>query len=230
MLEFALLLPIALFVVLLLLQVTLLMVGRVFTQYAATAATRTAIVQLPRDLADRGHGGPNWIVASEGNVKHDAIHAAASHALLPVAGRVSGSGGDGARYAQAMADYLTRAGGDVPAWVDNLLADRYRYAFANTAVDLLIVEQADADSTPTFDLLPAGWPHQFGPRDAVTVRVRHRLNLSIPYVKAIFADGETGDGRDRNHYTTVSARSTLTNKGDTRDLPPPPALPRRERD
>lgn len=229
MLEFALLLPVALFVVLLILQVTLLMVGRVFVHYSAQAAARTAITQLPRDLSHVGHGEPNWIMAAEGNIKFDAIQASAANALVPISGRVGGSGDEAESYAVAMSEYLTRRGATTPHWVDNLLADRYRYAHANTEVTLMSVEQSSSSQSPSYEALGGG-AYEFGPRDAVGVQVRHRLNLSIPYVRAMFADGSNGDGASSRHYTTVTARTTLTNQGDLRDLPPAPDLPRRERD
>lgn len=228
MIEFALLLPVAMFLVLLLVQVTLLMVGRAFVHYSAQAAVRSATVQVPRDLGDMPGQQPNWIHTGRGDAKFDAIHAAAAQAIIPVSGRIAGTGDDAESYAGAMADYFQRSGRDVPRWVDTLLAERHRYAMQHTEVDLLRVEQSPG-GTIAYRALGRGMAHAYAPREPVAVRVTHRLVLPVPYVKMMFADGSIGEGATASHYTTVVARSTLNNKGDRRDLPPAPSLPRRER-
>jgi len=216
--------PIVMFLVLILVQVTLLMVGNQFVHYAAFAATRSAIVYIPADYSDDGEG-PDVIQPGEGSAKFDAIRASAYLALVPVSGRLDkNSEVTTDAFVAALHDYFASYSQDSPRWVDSLAADRLRYAAANTTVEVMETVVSDQE-VDTFPIAP-GEHFTFGPRDAITVRVEHRLNLSVPYVRGIFADGEHPDGRGK--YTEVSAQYTLTNEGVSPDLPGPPDLPRRD--
>ncbi len=221
--EFCMVLPIVLFLCLVLVQSTLLMVGNQFVNYAAFAAARSAIVYIPQDYP--GEGEPrNTIVPEEGKPKFDAIRAAAYLAVAPVCGKRE-DGAEALRtddYVAGLGDYFSSYGRDAPRWVETLAAARLRYAAANTDVQVMYtlvtrgeVEQFD---TATED------GYTFGPHEAVTVRIEHRLNLSVPYVRGLFADGEHGDGR--GGYALVTAQYTLTNEGIDPDLPAPPELER----
>ena len=216
--------PIVMFLVLILVQVTLLMVGNHFVHYAAFAATRSAIAYIPADFSDDGEGR-NTIQPIEGSPKYNPIRASAYLALVPVSGRLD-ENNDVATdaFVAALHDHFASYGQDSPKWVDTLAADRLRYAAANTTVEVMetVVSGQDVDYYP----ITSGEHFTFGPRDAITVRVEHRLNLSVPYVRGIFADGEHPDGRGK--YTEVSAQYTLTNEGISTDLPGPPELPRRD--
>lgn len=223
--EFALVFPILLVLILLLAQVTLLMVGNLYVHYAAFAATRAAIVQIPRETANEPI---NMIWPSEpGLDKYQAIHRAAIFALVPVSGRVSdgnGSAGDvsPAAYVDALRDHFDQGQGDRPAWVDTLAEDKVRYAASNTDITLLVYDENDQDGG--FEALQG--VHTFGPRDPVTVRVEHRFNLAVPYVRFFFADGryDTDDGEGA--YAIIEAQTTLTNQGVPPEMPEPPAIRR----
>jgi TadE-like protein len=228
--EFCMVFPIVLFLTLMLAQATLLMVGNQFVHYAAFAATRSAIVYIPQDTTgwdSPGQGEPyNVIVPVNGRAKFDAIRAAAYLAVAPVCGKREDGGEDlrADEYVAGLRDHFAAYGQDAPRWIETLAAARLRYAAANTDVQVL---ETDVDDTSIeyYDIAPIGYT--FGPREAITVRVEHRLNLSVPYVRAIFADGEHNNGRGK--YALVSAQYTLTNEGVDPDLPDPPELPRDSR-
>lgn len=222
--EFALAFPIILFLALLLIQTTLLMAGQFFIHYAAFAATRAALVQVPSDQP----GEPaNVIVPLAGSPKQEAIHRAAAVALAPVSGSLAEQVDlDADAFAQALDQHYTAMGLAVPRWVDTLAAARLRYAWAYT--DTALLEPQVTGAGVAFVPLTPGVPRTYGPRDPLTVHVTHRFNLSIPYVRAIFADGrhDAGDGA----YAMLEANCTLTNEGIDPALPPEPRLPRRSGD
>lgn len=216
--EFALVFPILLFFILILTQTTLTMSGNFFVHYAAFCATRTAIVQLPRITDDE----PANTVTSADSPKIATIRASAAVALIPVAGRQSTDSVGGAdEFAGALRSYFGSYGEKPPRWVDTLAADRYRYAMGNTSVKLLIVK-AD-DNSATFESIP-GYPYTFGPKDPITVEVTHKLNLAVPYISMIFADGRQPDSAGGNRYTNVAAHYILTNEGIVDALPPRPPI------
>lgn len=226
-LEFALVFPIVLGLTLILLQTTLVMAGQLFVHYAAFTATRSAAVYIPSDQSlDRGLPR-NMIAPTPGTPKFDAIRRAALIALMPVSGEVSAGGReasavDGEALGDALAFYFRAHGRTPPAWVRDKAADRLRYAELATEITLLRTNAAGGEVT--FTPLTGGAYHTFAPREPVTVRVAHRLNLSIPYARVVFADG-----RDEHAvYTRVLSQHTLTNEGIDPALPPPPDLPRRD--
>lgn len=220
--EFCMVLPIVLFLTLILVQATLLMVGNQFVHYAAFAATRCAIVYVPQDYS--GEGDPrNEITPLEGRTKFDAIRQSAYLALIPVCGKreYSTEPLKTDAFVAGLNHYFASYGQDAPRWVETLAAARLRYAAANTEVQIL--ETTVQNNNVAFEEI-LSFGHTFGPREAITVRVEHRLNLSVPYVRAIFADGENDDGYGK--YALVAAQYTLTNEGVNPDLPDRPALPR----
>lgn len=220
-LEFCLVFPIVLFFALLLAQTATLMAGNMVVHYAAFAATRTAIVRIPADYSFDGEP-PNVLIHREGRRKYDSIRQAAVVALWPVAGRGGTSNVPADRVAEAVGDYFDAYNVNRPEWVHRLLPDRLRYAAdpENTVVTVYHYDGGEIPGTPLLD----GEIATFGPRDPVTVHVRHRLNLGVPYVRAIFADGRHATG---GAYTIVNARSTLTNEGIVDELPSLPELERR---
>lgn len=216
--------PIVMFLVLILVQSTLIMVGNQFVHYAAFAATRSAIVYIPTDYSGAGGEDANTLFPEEGTPKFDAIRAAAYLAVMPVCGKLDESSQDlrTEQLVDGLYDHFASYGQDAPRWVDTLAAARLRYAAENT--DVMVMETiVTGDNVDHEDVGASGF-YTFGPREAITVRVEHRLNLSVPYVRAIFADGEHSDGRGL--YALVSAHYTLTNEGVNPDLPPQPDLER----
>lgn len=214
--EFALVTPIALFLALVLGQTTLAMGGNIFVHYSAYAATRAAIVQIPRHLLDDDE--PTDVVDLDYGQKIERIREAAALALLPVAGRSdAGSEVDAQAYVAGLTAFYAAHGQAQPRWVERLAADRYRYVLEHTEVTLLLTQSRE-DERVTFTPLERG-VHTFGLREPITVRVDHDLNLALPYVWRLFAD--SGDSRT----ALVTAGFTLINAGIDRELPPRPRQP-----
>ena len=223
--EFALVFPILLVFILLLVQVTLLMVGNLYVHYAAFAATRAAIVQIPRNTTDE----PTNVIwpRNPGMEKYRAIRRAAIFALVPVSGRSSGdadSVGDVSppAYVDALREHFAQGQGEQPAWVDSLIEEKVRYAATNTTIELLVY---DEDAQPP-DFKPLSYFYTFGPRDPVTVRVGHRFDLAVPYVRFFFADGRYQSDDGQGAYTIIEAQTTLTNQGVDPAMPEPPSIRR----
>jgi hypothetical protein len=221
--EFALVFPIILMLALLLSQVTLLMVGNFFVHYAAFAATRSAITYIPADATSAGGGKPNVIIPSIKYPKFAKIHEAAVYALVPVSGRLQEADIPTDDFVSGLRDYFSYYGRPQPPWIDSLAADRLRYADTNTDITLMRTHINDK-TVVTFSAISK--TAKLGPRDPVTVRVEHRLNLAVPYVRALFADGEYETADGWGAYRLVKAQYTLTNEGIDPELPPEPTLPR----
>lgn len=224
--EFALVFPIILFLILLLVQTALVMVGNIFTQYAAYAATRAAIVQIPTVDTLAGEKR-NVILPSVRSPKFSAIRRAAVFALLPISGSNS-SGADGAPstgFLQGLSSFYRSYSRHPPNWVDALAGERLRYAYQHTGVQILRTDVMGG--SVTFSPLSPSRQYTFGPRDPVTVRITYQFDLTVPYVRTIFADGQLAAGGAHGAYTRMTAQTTLTNEGVDPDLPPLPRLPRR---
>lgn len=222
--EFALCFPILLFFVLLTLQSALVLAAHAVVQRSAASAVRAAVVHIARDLPNE----PRNIVGQE---KLEAIYDAAWLATLPVSGRdesvtsnnpyVSNEDLDGADLAEAVGEYTQQVYGAEPAWVRNFVEQRVYYAINHTQIRL----QQASDGGDQVDYQDLGIGDLVSPRQAIAVLVTHELNLSVPFVRPIFASGvhETADGPGA--YTSVWARATKVNQGADTRLPPPPPVP-----
>lgn len=220
--EFTMIIPIMLFMILLLTQATHYMAGHIFLRYASFAASRVAAVQIPRDL----QGEPlNSINAGPGSVKFDAIHASASYALAPISGErnSNGQGVDGGALVSGLSSLYGALGHDTPNWVNRLAEARVNYAADHTEIEILRYEVVDNLAFLT-NVNDEGF-HQFGPKSPVGVRVKHRINLGISYVSWIFADDKHSDGD--GHYAEGVSVCMLPIEGIHPGLPPAPEIPRR---
>lgn len=217
-------LPILLVLILLILQFMLVMVGRLYVQYAAYAAARTAIVQIPQDYVTFTGESVNEIVPdAQANGKMAVIRHAACWALVPVSGRAESTsnpiGSRGDELVDALSEAYAQGGVSVPAWVEGMVLEKTNYAFENTEV-VLLEYVSDGGQDVFFREIETF--HTYAPQDSVTVQVRHQLALTVPYIRAIFQDGEN----DTGPYTDVTALTTLTNEGVTTRLPEETSLPR----
>lgn len=236
-LEFALVFPVLLFMILLLTQTTLVMGGNLFVHYSAFAAARTAMVQIPAAYGSPVDEPANVLVVSDTAGKINRIRRAAYFAVVPVCGRLSSGNAPAQQFVAALTEFYVGFGQQPPAWVTNgLLAERLQYAYENTWVNIYTTT-VDPNSPRTVQLAVIDSTHTFGPKEPITVRVGHRLNLSIPYVRVLFADGRdssqfdkgmkfTAESSSSTHHTTITAQYTLINEGISRDLPPRPTLNR----
>ncbi len=220
--EFALVFPILLILILLMVQAMFMMAGNMYVHYAAFQAARHAIVEIPQDYSLSGDYPANEYANSRGSLKHDRIHRAAYLALLPVAGRSQSGSARADGIVDALSTHYTTYGAEKPEWIDRMLAGKVQYAADHTEIEVLETNVIDDDVT--FDPLPEQ-PYRFGLRDVVTVRLKHELNLGVPFASRFFADGEHGDG-GTGRYTVVVADASLTNEGVPTPLPEKPKYDR----
>jgi prepilin-type processing-associated H-X9-DG protein len=202
MVEFALVLPIATAVVLMLVQSMLMMAGSIVVNYAASAAARAAIVWVPKDLGGVAPWTPepyNTVTDaanSEQSQKRSTIKLAASVALLPVAG-ISPSDADPTNgvFAPGVVQYFTAQNAQQPGWTTNFLPGKLNYAWAHT----------------TATLQPGqALPNAYQPNEDLTVLVQHALVLPVPYANMLFQDGSVANV---GYTANVWATSTLNNEG-----------------
>jgi len=213
MLEFAMVLPITLMLVLIMVQSTMLMTGNLCVHYAAYCAARTAIVAVPDgvrqpDAREPVYGEtPNFLeswrssAAEGGSDKSRRIWQAAIWAVLPVSC-------SSPQIPQAEAGSLTAglerffSGYDMPTpwWADSVLARKLRYAEDHTAIEV---------SSPA-----GGWT--YAKNEDVTVTVEHVFYLSVPYASRVFArvvGGQELSFGAGEYGTLIKVSCTLTNEG-----------------
>lgn len=196
--EFALVFPFALMIVLIMIQSMLLMVGNLAVHYAAFAAARAAVVRVPENVS---YDEPRNVVCHPlDSAKYHRIRCAAVYALMPVAAGKPGAGGTStAGGAATIADGLGRffelSGSNVPRWIETMLAAKVTYAWDYTDVELF---------GPDDGLV-------YGDHEDLRVRVRHTLYLPVPYANRIFGSELPAGAGD--YGTTVEATYALTNCG-----------------
>jgi len=232
MVEFVLVTPILMIVMLLLVQTMLVFTGLFYVQYSAFAAARSAIVQIPTNSSEPS----NEIMTSRGSNKFDAIESAAMIAVLPVSGRESGSTAAAGEIVSGVGEVFSVQGKGEPAWIDELLAERLAYAMNHTSVILEKVTPGNDSQSVNYQV--ASGYEVFSPKEAIAARVRHEFALSVPLASRVFAAiGESGtySPASRNgdspgppgQWTMIESRAILTNEGIDRRLPEPPEVPRR---
>ncbi len=200
-LEFTLVLPIALFLVLVMAQTSLLMVGNLCVHYSAYCAARSAAVQVPLPMSDAESA--NEVAAPGSSGKLLRMHYAAIYAVTPVSCSHSDypGGSAGADLADGVEDLLGRYGRPIPVWLDSL-DRRMQYAADHTRVYL-----GDPVEPPLY-----------GPAEDLRVTVEHDFYLSIPYAGRLFARISGTDGVDLDfgageYAVTIHATCTLPNEG-----------------
>ena len=198
--EFALLLPIALMISLGLLQSSLLMAGNLCVHYAAFCAARSAIVQVPR------YGGinepENGYFDDDLQGKFGRVHMAAVWPVIPVSyGGRDQQEVDDAGLTHELGRYFSAYGSDDPFWLDARVRRKLAYAIDHTSVAL---------SRPATGPL-------YGANEDLTARVRHTYYLSVPYAGMVFSkmfDDGVELGADGEYGLVIEARCTLTNQGE----------------
>ena len=252
--EFCLVLPILLFMILLLAQVTLAMGGNIYVHYSAFIATRAAIVYIPQDDGTLD-GAPNFISNSTNTPKREAIRLAAVYALVPVSGRLENGALQAGRYKDGITGYYEGYGAGTPNWnkvyvpfspkatTFSISSTEAKLNYADANTDIFVMETiVNPDESVEFRRISG--TYEFGPKDAVTVQVEHRLYLPVPYVRFLFSDAQINISRseirgggssqsftydhndDARRYRTITAQYTLTNEGIYDELPPAPRIPR----
>ena len=215
MLEFVLVLPFALFFVLLLTQSSLLMGGSLCVNYSAFCAARSAIVTVPLNFGS--DEPPNMVGDVLSSGKMARIRDAAVWAVLPVSGaHPEGPAVNASRIQAGMDTVVGQAG----SWPQGDLDHRLGYAREHTAVDLDLPRRVNGG--PAMGIVTGGSPglmdmpsfpvirphqvldpqygggggspvlagsqaNQYESNEDLTVRVRHDFYLSIPYAARVFA-------------------------------------------
>ncbi|MBN1555310.1 MAG: pilus assembly protein [Phycisphaerae bacterium] len=209
-LEFAMVLPIALAIVLLMIQSSLLMGGFLCVNYASYCAARAAVVFVP----DTFSGEPTNEVADyfdpELSEKISRIRQAAVWAVLPVSdGAYPESSDYSAVLAEGISEMYSSSGLETPGWVEGYLGRKLAYAEHNTSVEL---------SPPVNG-------ERYEAHEDLRVVTKHNLYLAVPYAARVLAaldSEESVDFGDGRYALRVSIPCTLRNEGipDTINLHP----------
>ena len=209
-LEFAMVLPILLFMLLIMVQSALLMVGHLSVHYAAFCAARSAVVVIPADWTYNSGEGPNDIGAYiDSSAKLMMIRDAAAWAIMPIAGSERDLVGEPSApdLTGGMHALFGAYGKASPAWVDRLLARKLQYARDYTNVTVM---------SPMYG-------SEYGHNETLEVTVEHTFYLSIPYAARLYALFDRKDGvqmRERHYGMVITASCMLTNEGITDTIAP----------
>ncbi|MEM7683051.1 MAG: TadE family protein [Planctomycetota bacterium] len=230
--EFALVFPIVLTLILMLTQVMLMLGAQTLVHYAAYAGVRVAAVQVPAAWVDpdstiplddaSGGAGPVVSGVGEGGRLYQQIADAVAVALAPIGGELS-AGPDEQDAADALSEYYGRAELTPPGWIDRVWRKRLAYAKDATTVTLYQAERTDNGAwTATALPEPGSRIGRLKMNAVIGVEVRHQLNLGVPYASAIFADGRRSVEEGDEPYTNVDARAFLPIEAIPRRLPEEP--------
>jgi len=208
--EFALVMPIGLFLVLLMAQSAMLLVGHLCVHYAAFCAARSAVVYVPADFTDTSGEEPNYVIDDAmSSPKMGAIQRAAAWAVLPISSSSRHlPAGDAGILADGIDGIFSLYGESVPVWVDRLLAEKLYYAETYTDVELL--PPADGDL-------------YYGENEEIHVTVRHIFYLSVPYARRLYAMIDSLNGVELDfgwgeYGLEIAATCRLTNEGSEDDV------------
>jgi len=196
--EFALLFPVALMIVLIMIQSATLLSANLVVHHAGYTAARAAITWVPEKVS---YDEPRNVVASPGqSEKLHRIRAAAVYKLLAISAsrRGSAAGGDSALIQDGLTRFYTLYGEEVPGWIRNMLPAKYEYAWEHTEVGLH----------------PPANGQVYGDNEELRVWLRHTVYLSVPYAGRVFALlGAGGELPEGGFGTDVEVTYTLTNQG-----------------
>jgi hypothetical protein len=223
MVEFALVLPIAMMLILAIAQSAMLMVGTFCVHYAAYCAARSAAVYVADDLTDESDEPANFV---DDDVMHSfkmqRVHDSAVWAVLPVsASSHLVQPGDAHTMTEGIDTLFGRYNKNTPLWVNRLLARKLTYA---------------QDYTEVWLDPPADGSDEFGANEDLHVWVRHTFYMSVPFAGRLFSmldrkDGVKLDFGSRRYGVAMVASCHMTNEGEHDnieleeypfDLPPPP--------
>jgi hypothetical protein len=238
-LEFALVLPVALMIVLIMIQSSLLMGGNLCTHYAAFCAARSAIVNVPRNFQEEG---PNIVGDAASSSKLRRIQMAAIWAVMPVScTQQDGPTVNASNLEDALAAVFDGQAGGVPGWIRKDIGRRLAYAQDHTTVTL---EPPSGKAPPGGGngIAPPAWgdpgatdppsvaigrpyypsamsgSNAYAPGEDLRIHVKHDFYLSVPYAARVFSkvvgDGMQLDFGQGQFALTIYADCTLTNEGE----------------
>ncbi len=217
-LEFAMALPIALVLVLIMTQSSLLMGGNLCVHYAAYCAARSAIVQIPRDLSLSEP--PNVVTDLAGSSKRNKIKLAAVWAVMPVSSSSKQFPPGNGSITDDLKSFFKDSGvdeNDMPGWLSSgKLGRMMNYAEKHTQIELMQRVDMGQDEPPEYHTL--SYPYIYGEHEEVRVVVRHKFYLAVPYADRLFyqlgeAKGYGVDLGDGYYGLIIDAATSLTNEG-----------------
>ena len=208
--EFLLLLPIVLSILLLILETALMVQAKFVVNYAAFCAVRSAIVWIPADAP--GGEARNHIERTNPNSdKMQKIWRSAAFACVSISPHFSSSLVDRTGISDASDDQkeaVERIAAFFPSDGDGNVADSFKnrlaYGFdsANTKIEI-VAESGSHDQN-------AG---DYGDHDPVTVRVTHRFYLGIPLANRLMGTS-FAVGPGSGFYYPITEQYTLLNEGE----------------
>jgi len=198
-LEFVLVLPFALMLILIMVQSMLLMTGNLCVHYSAYCAARSAIVAIPDDLSPAEP--PNELGPPDASGKIRRIHLAAVWALMPVScGSRDIAEAEVGELTDGLDRFFSSYGKETPPWVHAYLGRKMRYADENTLVE---IEPPEEDET-------------YAHNEDIGVKVTHTFYMSVPYANKLFSYASGGvelDFAAGEYGMVMRATSYLTNEG-----------------
>lgn len=209
--EFLLLLPIILSILLLILETALMVQAKFVVNYAAFCAVRSAIVWIPAD-APGGEARNHIDRTDPDSDKMQKIWRAAAFACVSISPHYSSSLVDRTGISDAsddQKDAVERIAAFFPSDGDGNVADSFKnrlaYAFdsANTTIEIA------AESSGSHDQSSG----DYGDHDPVTVKVTHRFYLGIPLASRLMGTS-FGAGPGSGFYYPISEQYTLLNEGE----------------
>ncbi len=208
--EFLLLLPIVLSILLLILETALMVQAKFVVNYAAFCAVRSAIVWIPAD-APGGEARNHIDRTDSSSDKMQKIWRSAAFACVSISPHYSSSLVDRTGITDAsdeQKDAVERIAAFFPSDGDGNVAESFRnrlaYGFdsANTTIEI-VPESGSHDQN-------AG---DYGDHDPVTVKVTHRFYLGIPLANRLMGTS-FGAGPGSGFYYPISEQYTLLNEGE----------------
>lgn len=206
-LEFTLLLPFLLTLLLTILQVALIVQAKFVVNYAAYCAARSAIVSIPggiRSTKTRKQDAHNQIaINDESAPKMRIIHRAAALPLTSISPLLGGAVAAGTAINPSLPGPLARVAAFFSAGAKSAsdeLVQRAHYAYDNANTKIEIIPRNNAQRGG-----------RFGDHDPVTVRVTYRYYLTVPIAGRILGKAYPGGS---GRYVEIAEQYTLLNEGE----------------
>ncbi|MBI5723606.1 MAG: pilus assembly protein [Planctomycetes bacterium] len=201
MLEFAMVLPFALMLFLVMAQSSMLMGGNLGVNYSAYCAARTAIVKIPMEIDPEAANQISDLEEPTVSGKLMQIWSSAVFAVLPMAdGSYDAASGDGGVLRDGLRQLFSAYDSTPPGWLDGRLEKKLGYAQNYTSVRLNAPSSGDT----------------YTEHEDITVFVTHTLYMAVPYADTIFDFLGGDDGVDLyngRHGMIMRATCTLPNEG-----------------
>lgn len=201
MLEFAMVLPFALMLFLIMAQSSLLMGGNLGVNYSAYCAARAAVVKIPMETDSEPANQISDLEEPANSAKLMEIWSSAVFAVLPMSdGAYAAVNNDGGVLRDGLIQLFSAYGRTPPGWLDGRLEKKLAYAQNYTHVRLSEPAQNDT----------------YAEHEDVTVVVTHTFYMSVPYADSVFKWLGGSDGVDietGKRGMIMRATCTLPNEG-----------------